>query len=170
MAEDERRKSFLAPTAPTPEALEEAVSLEQVDVKPFRQTPKSLARKLDKDGMISDTFGDVFLVSKLLDMANMSLDARRPHFREDDFPPGVSASYRSSGFILVVRVFYTNDESWIGLKCFPWNKWGPNIHYIYSITKHASDDDYVLSKMHVLNQTSQERVVKNYHGIRVMVE
>lgn len=176
-AEPEKRKSFLEPSPLTPEAPDEA-SLAEADI-PFYRAPwqptknSTYASKLDNDGMISIHGGDVFLIGKLLDMANMSLDDRRPHFKEVDFP-GVKettgSTFRSSGFILVVRVFYTNDESWIGLKVFPWQMWGPNIHYIYSVTKHSANEDYFLSKVRTMNQATQQQVLKYYHGIGVIVE
>jgi len=46
------------------------------------------------------------------------------------------------------------------------------MHYTYGISKHSSQDDFMLRQVHSRgpDDPKQARVVKEYHGIRVMIE
>jgi len=122
---------------------------------------------LESVGVAAIAEGDVFSIGMLLRAANVSLD-RRKH----DVPSWVGGSYRSSGFVLLIRIHYTNIESWLGMKVLPWANTGPNMHYTYGISKHSSQDDFMLRQVHSRgpDDPKQARVVKEYHGIRVMIE
>lgn len=122
---------------------------------------------LEDLGVVGLLQGDVFTIGKLLQAANVSLDARR-----HDVPAWVGGSYRSSGFVLVIRIHYSNIESWLGLKVLPWRQMGPTMHYTHRITKHASHDDFMLRTVSQggTDDPPHSRVVKEYHGIRVLVE
>merc|ERR1719440_661631 len=118
-------------------------------------------------GVVSLEQGDIFTIGQLLRAANVSLDKRR-----HNVPAWVGGSYRSSGFVLVIRIHYTNLESWLGLKVLPWRMLGPRMHYTHRITKHASHDDFMLRQVYAptAKDPPNARVVKEYHGIRVLVE
>jgi hypothetical protein len=122
---------------------------------------------LEKLGVVNLLQGDIFTISKLLKAANVSLDEKR-----HNVPAWVGGSYRSSGFVLVVRIHYTNKEPWLGMKVLPWKQLGPTPHYTHRITKHASHDDFMLRQVYPggPKDPPNARVVKEYHGIRVLVE
>lgn len=125
------------------------------------------ANDLESLGVVSLAEGDMFTIGHLLKAANVSLDRRRHHV-----PSWVGGTYRSSGFVLVIRVHYSNIESWLGAKVLPWNILGPTMHYTYRITKHASHDDFMLSKVHAggANAPKHSRVLTEFNGIRVLIE
>lgn len=125
----------------------------------------SRVEHLESLGVVSLSQGDIFTIGTLLRAANVSLDKRR-----HDVPSWIGGSYRSSGFVLVIRIHYSNIESWLGMKVLPWNVQGPTLHYTYRITKHASHDDYMLREVKKGGPRNDSRVVKEYHGIRVLVE
>lgn len=108
--------------------------------------------------------GDVFSIATLLRAANVSMDQRR-----HSAPSYIGGSYRSSGFVLVIRLYYSNHEPWLGLKVWPWRKEGPQMRYTYRITKHASHEDFVLRKV-APGSTSENRTIDEYHGIRILLE
>jgi len=118
-------------------------------------------------GAVSLLQGDIFTIGMLLRAANVSLDNRR-----HNVPSWVGGSYRSSGFVLVIRIHYTNIESWLGLKVLPWIPSGPTMHYTYRITKHASHDDFMLKHVRPggKGEPKNSRVVTEYNGIRVLIE
>jgi hypothetical protein len=124
-------------------------------------------KHLEQLGVASLAQGDIFTIGHLLKAANVSLDKRRHHV-----PSWVGGSYRSSGFVLVIRIHYSNIESWLGLKVLPWKVTGPTMHYTYRITKHASHDDFMLKQVHPggPGEPKNSRVVKEFHGIRVLIE
>lgn len=125
------------------------------------------AENLESLGVVSLGQGDIFSIGMLLKAANVSLDMRRHHV-----PAWVGGSYRSSGFVLVIRIHYSNVEPWLGLKVLPWNFMGPTLHYSYRITKHASHDDFMLRQVHERGQSELKgsREVKEFHGIRILIE
>jgi len=143
------------PTTPTPE------SSDAPHGAPGR------AENIESLGVVSIAEGDMFSIGELLKAANVSLDRRRHHV-----PSWVGGTYRSSGFVLVIRVHYSNIESWLGAKVLPWNVFGPTMHYTYRITKHASHDDFMLSKVHAGGSTAPKhsRKLTEFHGIRVLIE
>mmetsp|Transcript_153814 Transcript_153814/g.271443 ORF Transcript_153814/g.271443 Transcript_153814/m.271443 type:complete len:523 (-) Transcript_153814:113-1681(-) len=108
--------------------------------------------------------GDVFSIAALLRAANVSMDQRR-----HSTPSYIGGSYRSSGFVLVIRLYYSNHEPWLGLKVWPWRKSGPTMRYTYRVTKHASHEDFVLRKV-APGSTAEDRLVDEYHGIRILIE
>jgi len=137
---------------------------------PVQPTPKEAparADHLDSLGVVSLDQGDIFRIGMLLKAANVSLDTRR-----HNIPSWVGGSYRSSGFVLVVRIHYTNVESWLGLKVLPWKVAGPTLHYTYRVTKHASHDDFIHRQVQPggPKDPKHSRVVKEYNGIRVLIE
>jgi len=118
-------------------------------------------------GAVSIPEGDLFSIGQLLKAANVSLDKRRHNVAS-----WIGGTYRSSGFVLVIRIHYSNVESWLGTKVLPWNPAGPSLHYTYRITQHASHDDYMLSKVHDGGSSlpKNTRILSEFHGIRVLVE
>jgi hypothetical protein len=111
--------------------------------------------------------GDLFSIGLLLKAANVSLDAKRHHV-----PAWVGGTYRSSGFVLVLRIHYSNIESWLGTKVLPWKMMGPTLHYTFRISKHASYDDFLLRKVHKggKHDPKHSRILKEFHGIRILIE
>jgi len=141
--------------------------------KPVEDTAPGRASDIESLGVVSIPEGDMFSIGMLLRAANVSLDERR-----HNVPSWVGGTYRSSGFVLVIRVHYSNIESWLGLKVLPWNILGPRMHYTYRITKHASHDDFMLSKVQLLDKHLGEkkekkkslRTLTDFYGIRVLIE
>lgn len=146
------------------EVLDETLSVMQTDVQVDSPNRSAASAVLDRDGVVKDLAGDTFILGKLLQIANVSLDKER-----HNVPSWMGGSYRTSGFVLVIRLAYTNDASWMGLKTLPWNILGPPVHYTYRITKHASQDDYTLSKVRE-DPKSNERLLKEYHGMRILIQ
>jgi len=134
-----------------------------------RDAPSAPGRADDIEslGVVSIATGDMFSIRELLKAANVSLDQRR-----HGLPSWVGGTYRSSGFVLVIRVHYSNVESWLGAKVLPWKIFGPTMHYTYRITKHASHQDFMLSKVHASGSDAPKhsRTLMEFHGIRVLIE
>lgn len=146
------------------ETLDETVSVMQTDMQMESGNRSSVNEVLDRDGVVKELAGDMFLLGKLLNIANVSLDTE--HHRK---PSWIGGDYRSSGFVLIVRISYTNAQNWMGLRCLPWNILGPAVHYSYRVTKHSSQDDYALHKVREDPKT-KERLRKDYHGIRILIQ
>jgi len=55
---------------------------------------------------------------------------------------------------------------------FPWKVAGPTLHYTYRVTKHASHDDFIHRQVHPggPKDPKNSRVVKEFNGIRVLIE
>lgn len=142
----------------------EPVESDAHSVDDIRYVPARVEH-LESLGVVSLAQGDLFTIGQMLKAANVSLDRRR-----HNMPAWVGGSYRSSGFVLVIRIHYSNIESWLGLKVLPWNSLGPTMHYTYRITKHASADDFMLRQVQQNGPFNNSRTVTEYHGIRVLVE
>lgn len=136
-------------------------------IRPRARAPTRGNGNVGALGVVSIPEGDIMTIGHLLQAANVSLDMRR-----HNVPSWVGGSYRSSGFVLVIRVHYTNIESWLGLKVLPWKIEGPTLHYTYRVTKHASHDDFMLRKVRPAGPhgPAHSRVLSEYHGIRILVE
>jgi len=157
-----QRRSTPAPTDDKAEEREEHIA----DTWGEAEAP-GRATDIESMGAVSRDGGDMFSIGRLLKAANVSLDKRRHNVAS-----WIGGTYRSSGFVLVIRVHYSNVESWLGTKVLPWNPTGPNLHYTYRVTKHASHDDYMLSKVHDggSDLPKNTRILQEFHGIRVLIE
>lgn len=122
--------------------------------------PKNASHK----HVLSTRHGDVITVSQLLSAAGVNLDMPESQSNE---------TFRSGGFALVVRILYSNDEPWIGMKVFPWRSTGPPMHYTYHIRKHATALTHlreVVSENVERGFSNETRIVNEYHGVLFIVE
>lgn len=112
---------------------------------------------------VSTHKGDIFSIRSLVEAASVGLDAVVLH--------GSNQTYRNDGVTLVVRIEYTNDASWIGLRVSPWRPVGPAMRYKYRIMKHATGG-IALRKVNFNRDKhgGNVREVDEYRGIRVVVE
>lgn len=147
------------------ESESEAQESEQADTISQIQTEQSLQLSGPLDaGISTSNRGDRFKIWKLLDMANVSLSDKRHHA-----PGWMKGSYRSAGVVLVVSIAYSNIGPWLGTQVWPWAPAGAPVHYTYRISKHDSHDDFRVRKV-FRNDTSHTRTMKEYAGIRLLIE
>jgi hypothetical protein len=151
-----------------------------VSVQKPRQLAPARATNVDvSTEPVSTAKGDVFSIGVLMKAANISLDeqtVKNVSMREYVHGPSkVNGTYRSVGFVLVIRIHYTNVETWIGAKVLPWRYLGPPVHYTVRISKHDSFEDFLLRKVKDGGQLDpldpeHSRIVTEYHGIRILIE
>jgi len=113
---------------------------------------------------VSTHKGDMFQIGKLVKAAGIELDKPVSH--------GAGGTYRNDGFALVIRIEYTNDEPWVGLKVFPWRPVGPTMRYTYRVMAHSTGD-VKFRKVNYWSESDNEepiREVEEFRGVRVVVE
>lgn len=113
---------------------------------------------------VSTHKGDIFSIGRLVATAGADLDG--------NVSKGSAVSLRNDGFVLVIRIEYSNDGPWIGLQVWPWLPVGPTMRYSYRMMTHSTGDvkfrkvDFV----HDAKSSKVTREVDEFRGFRIVVE
>lgn len=122
----------------------------------------ALARKLAtgilETSPVAVLKGDVFRMGQLLDIAGVSLDSAGNMTGE---------TIRQRGVVVVIQIEYSNLSPWMGLTINPWST-GPTPKYKYRVTTRPSYD--YRSRKVFGDPTDEIRTVREYHGVRLVVE